>query len=104
MSLANGEYQAKKRGEIVSSGYVAASLEAALWCFSRAGTFKEAALLSANLGGDADTTSAICGQLAGAYYGVQSIPYGCLVVLAMCEKIQMMADQLCELSTRIYDQ
>jgi len=27
-----------------------------------------------NQGGDADTTGAICGMLAGAYYGMESIP------------------------------
>ena len=104
LSLANREYQAKSRGEILSSGYVVASLEAALWCFSRSDSFQEAVLLSANLGGDADTTSAICGQLAGAYYGTQSIPTGWLEVLTMREEIQMMAEQLLDLSSRIYNQ
>ena len=30
--------------------------------------------MAANLGEDADTTAAICGQLAGAYYGESGIP------------------------------
>ena len=30
---------------------------------------------AANLGDDADTTAAIVGQLAGAYYGVEGIPH-----------------------------
>ena len=50
------------------------SLEAALWCFVRSNSFKEAILLAANLGNDADTTAASCGQLAGAYYGYDAIP------------------------------
>jgi len=104
LSLANREYQDKPRGEILSSGYVIASLEAALWCFSRSDSFREAVLLSANLGGDADTTSAICGQLAGAYYGLQNIPADWLQVLTMRDKIQMMADALWDLSKRIYIQ
>ena len=104
LSLANQEYKDKARAEIISSGYVVASLEAALWCFSRSDSFREAVLLSANLGGDADTTSAICGQLAGAYYGIQNIPIDWLQVLTMREKIQMMADALWDLSKRVYSQ
>lgn len=103
MDLLKGGYQEKTRAEIISSGYVVASLEAALWCFSHAESYQEAVLLSANLGGDADTTSAICGQLAGAYYGVRDIPADWLQVLAMRNEIQMMADGLWELSTRIYN-
>ena len=37
-------------------------------------TFEEAVLKAVNLGDDADTTGAICGQLAGAYWGESSIP------------------------------
>lgn len=44
--------------------------------------------MAANLGDDADTTAAIYGQLAGAYYGVESIPADWLKVLAMREKIE----------------
>lgn len=29
---------------------------------------------AANMGGDADTIAAICGGLAGAYYGFEAIP------------------------------
>jgi ADP-ribosyl-[dinitrogen reductase] hydrolase len=50
------------------------SLKAALWCVGRTGTFRDAVLLAANLGEDADTTAAITGQLAGAIYGASGIP------------------------------
>ena len=60
--------------EIVGTGYVVKSLEAALWAFHKAGDFAEGCLLAANLGDDADTTPAIYGQLAGAHYGFDSIP------------------------------
>ncbi|WP_281175251.1 ADP-ribosylglycohydrolase family protein [Methanogenium cariaci] len=52
------------------------SLEAALWAFARTETFEEGCLAAVNLGNDADTTGAIYGQLAGAYYGVGAIPGG----------------------------
>ncbi len=48
--------------------------EAALWCFAKGCDFEETILLATNLGDDADTTAAIVGQLAGAYYGVNGIP------------------------------
>lgn len=64
----------KARHEIESSGYVAHSLEAALWCIATTENFRDAVLLAANLGGDADTTAAITGQLAGAIYGGTGIP------------------------------
>ncbi len=50
------------------------SLEAALWAFYSSGSFEEGALLAVNLGDDADTTGAVYGQLAGAYYGESGIP------------------------------
>jgi len=58
----------------MGSGYVVKSLEAALWAFSRSSNFREGCLLAVNLGNDADTTGAIYGQLAGAYYGVEGFP------------------------------
>jgi ADP-ribosyl-[dinitrogen reductase] hydrolase len=72
--IMGGSWRGKRRDDIQSSGYVVHSLEAALWCVARTGSFEEAVLLAANLGGDADTTAAIAGQLAGALYGYQAIP------------------------------
>ena len=50
------------------------SLEAALWAFCGAEGFREAVLRAVNLGDDADTTGAVCGQLAGACWGESGIP------------------------------
>ena len=50
------------------------SLEAALWCFHHTDDFRGAVLQAVNLGDDADTTAAVCGQIAGAHYGVAGIP------------------------------
>jgi len=65
-----------KRGppKIVGSGYVVKSLEAVLWAFHDANNFREAVLRAVNLGDDADTTGAVCGQLAGAYWDESGIP------------------------------
>ncbi|HBY77548.1 MAG TPA: ADP-ribosylglycohydrolase, partial [Cyanobacteria bacterium UBA11148] len=56
------------------TGYVVKSLEAALWAFYHSQSFEEGCLLAVNLGDDADTTGAVYGQLAGAFYGEQGIP------------------------------
>ncbi len=87
-----GSWRRKRRSEIDSSGYVAHSLEAALWCVGRTSSFNDAVLLAANLGGDADTTAAITGQLAGALYGVGGIPDKWLDKLAWRERIEAMTD------------
>ncbi|MGO4263278.1 ADP-ribosylglycohydrolase family protein [Lysobacter sp. TAB13] len=91
-------YAGKVESEIVGSGYSVASLEAALWCFLHTDSFEAAILRAANLGDDADTTAAICGQVAGAYYGVDAIPRGWLDKLVMREQIVTMAETLLDLS------
>jgi ADP-ribosyl-[dinitrogen reductase] hydrolase len=93
-AIAEGSYMHKTNQEITGSGYVVHSLEAALWCFYHTESYHDAILEAANLGDDADTTAAICGQIAGAYYGVESIPAGWLAKLAMRETIEQIADQL----------
>jgi ADP-ribosyl-[dinitrogen reductase] hydrolase len=47
---------------------------AALHCFMNARSLEGAILSAINLGGDADTVGACCGALAGAYWGVETIP------------------------------
>jgi ADP-ribosyl-[dinitrogen reductase] hydrolase len=51
---------------------------------------------AANLGDDADTTAAICGQLAGAFYSESGIPKKWLERLAMRQEISTLADRLFE--------
>lgn len=96
LALANGTYCAKKEAEIKGSGYVVESLEAALWCFLNTNSYVEAVLKAVNLGDDADTTAAIVGQLAGAFYGISAIPEHWLARLAMREEIEDLAEQLLE--------
>jgi ADP-ribosyl-[dinitrogen reductase] hydrolase len=93
-SIARGDYRSRDVGLIRGNGYVVDSLEAALWCFERTATFEEAILCAANLGDDADTTAAICGQLAGAYYGQSGIPGHWLERLACAEQIRTLAERL----------
>jgi ADP-ribosyl-[dinitrogen reductase] hydrolase len=73
-TVARGSFREKEPPAIRGSGYAAESLEAALWAFHDAGEFREAVLRAVNLGNDADTTGAVCGQLAGAFWGESGIP------------------------------
>ncbi len=92
--IAGGSFKDRHPPEIRGTGYVVRSLEAALWAFHRSETFREGALLAANLGDDADTTAAIYGQIAGAYYGAEAIPAAWREQLAMSDEITSMADDL----------
>jgi ADP-ribosyl-[dinitrogen reductase] hydrolase len=95
--IAGGKYCQKNISQIKGSGYVVECLEAALWCFYQTGTFEAAVLQAANLGDDADTTAAICGQIAGAYYGETNIPVKWLERLHMRDEISYIAEQLSEI-------
>lgn len=74
--------------------YVVRSFEAALWAFYQAKDFRSGALLAANLGDDADTTGAVYGQIAGAYYGMEGVPAGWRNQLTAVERIITLADAL----------
>ena len=96
--VAAGSFKRKSRDQIRGSGYVVQSLEAALWAFSGTNSFREGILAAVNLGDDADTTGAVYGQLAGAYYGEDQIPTEWRDVLALRSRIIDLADALLELS------
>ena len=70
-----GSYQHRGPPEIVGSGYVVRSLE------------------------DADTTGAVCGQLAGAYWGLSGIPMELLDGLVKRDIIETAARRLINAST-----
>jgi ADP-ribosyl-[dinitrogen reductase] hydrolase len=86
--VARGSFRKRQPPEIRGSGYVVESLEAALWAFHGAHNFGEAVLRAVNLGDDADTTGAICGQLAGAFWGESGIPVPWLNELARKEMLE----------------
>jgi ADP-ribosyl-[dinitrogen reductase] hydrolase len=93
-AIVQGAYRDKARAAISGSGYCVASLEAALWCFERTDSFAKAVLAAVNLGDDADTTGAITGQLAGAYYGVHAIPEHWRERLALRDEIVSLGERL----------
>jgi ADP-ribosyl-[dinitrogen reductase] hydrolase len=74
LAVYEGSYLRRMPPEITGGGHVVQALEAALWAFHRGETFREGALLAANLGRDSDVVAATYGQIAGAYHGVSAIP------------------------------
>lgn len=94
VALARGVHLAKPESAIRGTGYVVDSLEAALWCFETTDTFQAAILRAANLGDDSDTTAAVCGQLAGAFYGASQIPTTWLHKLSLSALITDLADRM----------
>ncbi len=69
-------------------------LETALWCFARSSSFEDAVLRAANLGDDSDNTAVVCGQVAGAHYGLYGIPLEWIEKLAMKEKLLHLSETL----------
>ncbi|MBO9998427.1 MAG: ADP-ribosylglycohydrolase family protein [Cyanobacteria bacterium SID2] len=80
--------------EIISTGYVVHSLEAALWCFLSTDNYAEAVLQAVNLGNDTDTIAAITGGLAGLYYGFNAIPKAWVNSIARKDDIIDLAKRL----------
>ncbi len=99
-AIAAGSFKKRLPPDIQGSGYVVKSLEAALWAFYHSDNFRDGCLLAANLGDDADTTAAVYGQIAGAYYGEQGIPTAWREKLALRDTIESLADQLFTLSRK----
>ncbi len=94
MAVAAGSFREKNPPEIKGTGYVVLALEAALWAVHKSDEFEEAVLLAVNLGDDADSTGAICGQLAGAIYGIEAIPSEWRERVVMKEDIIGLAEAL----------
>ncbi len=93
-ALSCGKFLNKPYESLSGSGYVIESLESALWCFHKSRSYEEAVLMAANIGNDADTTAAICGQIAGAFYGYLEIPESWKIKLHQQEQLYDMAVRL----------
>jgi len=102
--VAAGSFAETNPPDITGEGYVVRSLEAALWAFHHAATFRDGALLAVNLGDDADTTGAIYGQLAGAFHGERGIPAEWRDRLAHRAMIASLADRLLALRMTLADE
>lgn len=57
-----------------AGGYIVDTLQTVLHCFYTTDSFEDCVVQTVNRGGDADTTGALAGMLAGAHYGAAAIP------------------------------
>jgi ADP-ribosylglycohydrolase len=96
--IASGSFKRREPPEIKGTGYVVKSLEAALWAFHKTDSFKGGCILAVNLGDDADTTGAVYGQIAGAFYGEDEMPESWRSKLALRGTVESFSERLFELS------
>jgi len=92
--IAAGSFRRKPASELRGSGYVMHTLEAALWAFWSTNSFAEGCRAVVALGEDTDTTAAVFGQIAGAFYSRSGIPERWMDRLARRELILKTAQRL----------
>ncbi len=99
-AVARGAWVEKAPPRIYGGGQAPQALEATLWAFNRGHSFRDMVLAAVNLGGDADATGAMVGQLAGAHYGLPGIPSTWRSSVILAPTIADMADQLLDHALR----
>ena len=82
--------------DLQSNGYVVTTLQTALYHGLTADSTHDAIITAVNMGGDADTTGAIAGAVAGARYGLESLPAAWPDVIGEQPELETLADQLIE--------
>lgn len=87
----------KARNDVNNSGWAVSTLDAALWAFHSSRTFEEGMIAAVNLGGDADSIGAVFGQIAGAFYGYESIPERWLIKIKDRDKVNHLIDDFIDL-------
>ena len=80
----------------LSTAYVVDTMQTVLHFLFTTSSFEECLIATVNQGGDADTTGAIVGAIAGAYYGIEAIPREWVRKLdpSVRTEIEKLADQL----------
>lgn len=91
--LLDGSVMDVPRASIQSDGYVLSTLEASLWCLANHDNFRSTVLAAVNLGGDADTTGAVAGGMAGLLYGFNAIPAEWISALARQRDVLDLAER-----------
>lgn len=99
--IIDGSYRRYEPPFINGKGHVLRTLEAALWAFYKTDNFRDGCLKVVNLGWDTDTTAAVYGQIAGAYYGVYDIPLEWVEKISLCYSIYAVADHLLDLNAKL---
>ncbi|WP_455222654.1 ADP-ribosyl-[dinitrogen reductase] hydrolase [Kaarinaea lacus] len=85
------EFEYRELRREMPTGYIVETMQAVIQAFFSTNTFEDCLVDVVNRGGDADTTGAIAGMIAGSYYGLGAIPARWLTrlnaeVLQACEQ------------------
>lgn len=76
--LFTNKYLHLEKYDLNPTGFIINTMICSLWAFYNTDSFEDALIKAVNIGGtnqaDSDTIGAITGQIAGAYYGYDSIP------------------------------
>ena len=84
-------------------GFPPACIPTCLYLFLTTDNFEDVLIEVVNLGGDADSTGAILGSMAGAYYGVEAIPNRWLIGLQNRDGVDARAHALANRSAHGID-
>lgn len=79
--------------EVSGRTFVAGSLECVIHCLVTTDSYRDAVLKAVNFGEDTDTTAAICGGLAGIYYGYDSIPEEWIGSISLIDDVHALCDE-----------
>lgn len=84
----------------LSTAYVVDTMQTVLHFLFATLSFEECLVATVNQGGDADTTGAIVGAIAGAYYGLDAIPRAWIRKLdpVVRAELEVLADRLIDAS------
>jgi ADP-ribosyl-[dinitrogen reductase] hydrolase len=69
-----GGITTRSENSIITIHHAHLTIQAAMYCFMKTSSYREAVLMAVNLGDDTDTTASVTGGLAGLYYGFDAIP------------------------------
>lgn len=74
-------------------GHAIYTLESVLYCLKNTDSYRDAVLMAVNMGNDTDTTAAICGGLAGIYYGYDAIPIDWTKEINHLDKVEALCEK-----------
>lgn len=78
---------------VSAKGYVITTFESVMYSLENTDNFRDAVLKAVNLGRDTDTVGAICGGLAGIYYGLEKIPVDWLNDIRDLDKVEALCER-----------
>lgn len=103
ISLAESNEPPESAISKLGEGWIAEeALAIALYCALKETDFKQALVIAVNHDGDSDSTGAICGNIIGAYYGMEAVPEDWLEKIELKDYMISLSSKLFELSNEAF--